>query len=118
MSVKLVLTPNLGAVQGAGRLFLWEAAESCYHPIKGEALAASLGLEKCKFFVLGLSNLVLCFDHAPLLATFGSQDIEKIHNPRLINFKIKYLAFRCRVCQISGKEQVTADAPRYADTFG
>ena len=85
-------------------------AESRYHPIEGEALAAAYGLEKCKFFVLGLSNLVLCLDHAPLLATFGSQDLEEIPNPRLLNFKIKSLAFRFRVCHIPGKEHVTADA--------
>ena len=84
-------------------------AESKYHPIEGEAMAAAYGLEKCKFFVLGLPDLILCLDHAPLLATFGSQDLADIPNPRLLNFKIKSLRFRFKVCHIPGKKHVTAD---------
>ena len=58
-------------------------AESRYHPIEGEALAAVYGLQKCKFFILGLANLTLTLDHKPLLAIFGNdQHLEEIENPR------------------------------------
>ena len=72
-------------------------------------MAAAYGLEKSKFFVLGLQDLILCLDHAPLLATFGSQALDDIPNPRLLNFKIKTLRFRFTVCHIPGKKHVTAD---------
>ena len=46
-------------------------AESRYHPIEGEALAAAYGLDKCRFFVLGHPDFTLCLNHQPLLAMFG-----------------------------------------------
>ena len=85
-------------------------AESRYHPIEGEALAATYGLQKCKFFVLGLENLVLTLDHKPLLAIFGqNQHLEDIENPRLLNFKLKSQLFRFKVAHVPGKKNVTAD---------
>ena len=86
-------------------------AESRYHPIEGEALAATYGLQKCKFFVLGLDNLILTIDHKPLLAIFGTnQCLEEIENPRLLNFKLKSLMFRFTVLHVPGKKNLTADA--------
>ena len=85
-------------------------AESRYHPIEGEALAAIHGLLKCKFFVLGLNNLILTLDHKPLIAIFGDkQSLEEIHNPRLLNFKLKAMMFRFKVLHVPGKKNVTAD---------
>ena len=40
-------------------------AESRYHPIEGEACALKNGLEKCKVFLLGHPNLIVCVDHKP-----------------------------------------------------
>jgi hypothetical protein len=61
------------------------SSESCYRSIEGEALAIFYGLEKCKFFILGLPNLILCVDHNPLLAIFNAdKSLEAIHNPRLL----------------------------------
>ena len=85
-------------------------AESRYHPIEGEALAATYGLQKCKFFVLGLDNLLLTLDHKPLLPIFGQDHhLEDIENPRLLNFKLKSLLFRFKVLHVPGKKNVTAD---------
>ena len=85
-------------------------AESRYHPIEGEALAATYGLQKCKFFILGLENLILTIDHKPLIAIFGmSQNLEEIENPRLLNFKLKSLMFWFKVMHIPGKKNATAD---------
>jgi hypothetical protein len=85
-------------------------AESRYHPIEGEACAAKKGLEKCKLFILGHPHLILCVDHKPLLATMGDQELADIPNPRLLDFKIKSLAYRFTPKYIPGKEHVTADA--------
>ena len=85
-------------------------AESRYHPIEGEALAATYGLHKCKFFVLGLNNLILTIDHKPLIPIFGKdQQLEDIENPRILNFKLKSLMFRFTVTHVPGKRNVTAD---------
>ena len=86
------------------------SAESRYHPIEGEALAAAYGLDKCRFFVLGHPNLILCLDHKPLLSLFGDQELASISNPRLFNFKTKSLPFKFEVTYIEGKKHVTPDA--------
>ena len=39
------------------------AAESCYAPMEGEALALSAALDKARFFTLGCSDLVIAVDH-------------------------------------------------------
>ena len=85
-------------------------AESNYHPVEGEASSAVHGLSKCRFFILGLNNLILCVDHKPLLSILGKQDLSTIDNPRLLNFKIKSMAYRFTPVYIPGKDHVTADA--------
>ena len=86
------------------------SAESRYHPIEGEALASINGLDKCKFFVLGLSNLTLCLDHKPLIGIFGDKNnLEEIHNPRLLNFKIKSMKFSFKPIHVPGKKNVVPD---------
>ena len=85
-------------------------AESRYHPIEGEALAAIYGLQKCKFFVLGLENLILTLNHKPLVPIFNQkQQIEDIENPRILNFKLKSLLFRFTATHLPGKKNATAD---------
>ena len=45
-------------------------AESRYAPVEGESLAVAFGLEKCKHFVLGCTDLVIAVDHKPLIGLF------------------------------------------------
>ena len=86
------------------------SAESRYHPIEGEALATVNGLDKCRFFILGLSNLLLCLDHKPLLGILGDKNnIEEIHNPRLLNFKLKSMLYKFKVVHVPGKKNVIPD---------
>ena len=85
-------------------------AESRYHPIEGEACASAWGLDKCRMFVLGNPNLILAVDHKPLLATLGpDQDLSTLLNPRLLNFKLKTMAFRFKPVYIPGKANVVPD---------
>ena len=86
-------------------------AESRYHPIEGEGQATITGLEKCKFFILGLENLTLVIDHKPLLAILGNkQSLADIPNPRLMNIKLKSMMYRFKVKHIPGKDHVIPDA--------
>ena len=84
-------------------------AEANYHPIEGEVAAAMHGLDKCRHFVLGLENLILCVDHKPLLGILGDQGLADIQNPRLMNFKLKSLAFRFKPVYIKGKDHIIPD---------
>ena len=61
-------------------------------------------------FLLGHPNLILCVDHKPLLATMGDQGLADIPNPRLLDFKIKSLAYRFTPMYIPGKDHVVPDA--------
>ena len=86
-------------------------AQSRYHPIEGEAFASAWALEKCRMFVLGHPHLILAVDHKPLLATLGpDQDLSTILNPRLLNFKLKTMAYRFTPMFIPGKAHVVPDA--------
>lgn len=70
------------------------AAESCYAPVEGEALAITDALDKAPFFVLGGSNLIIAVDHKPLLKMFGDRSLDEITNARLCNLKEKRLRYR------------------------
>ena len=82
-----------------------------YHPIEGEAYAAAWALQKCKLFVLGNPRLTLAVDHKPLLAILGnSQDLTDVLNPRLLNFKLKSMAYSFTPVHIPGKKHVVPDS--------
>ena len=83
---------------------------SRYHPIEGEAYAASWALERCRLFTLGHPQLYLAVDHKPLLAILGpNQDLSDLINPRLMNFKLKSMAYRFTTIHIPGKQHVVPD---------
>ena len=85
-------------------------AESRYHPIEGESCASAWALGKCRMFVLGHPNLILAVDHKPLLAIFSpEQELSEILNPRLMNFKMKTMAYRFKPIYIPGKAHVVPD---------
>ena len=85
-------------------------AVSRYHPVEGEAFAAAWALEKCKLFVLGNPQLTLVVDHKPLIAILGQQqELADIMNPRLMNFKLKSMAYSFTPVHIAGKKHVVPD---------
>ena len=85
-------------------------AESRYHPIEGEGQAIITGLSKCKFFILGLEDLILCIDHKPLLAILSDkQNLEDIPNPRIMNVKLKSMMYRFKAKYVPGKDHVIPD---------
>ena len=81
-----------------------------YHPIEGEAYAAAWALERCRLFTLGHPKLTLAVDHRPLLAILGpNHDLGDLLNPRLMNFKLKTMAYTFTPAHIPGKQHVVPD---------
>ena len=84
-------------------------AESRYAPIEGECRGAAWALNKCKFFLLGLPEFILCVDHKPLISILGDKELCDISNPRLLREREKTLMFRFKPVHVPGKENVVAD---------
>ena len=76
-------------------------AESKYAAVEGESLAVAFGLEKCKHFVSGCTDLIIAVDHKPLIGLFTHRSLEDIPNARLRNLKEKTFLtiFRWFMCQ-------------------
>ena len=82
-----------------------------YHPIEGEAFAVTWAFKKCRMFTLGHPNLKLAIDHKPLLAILGTeQDLSTILNPRIMDFKLKSMAYQFTPIHVPGKKHVVPDA--------
>ena len=64
-------------------------SESRHAPVE-ETLALVYGLESCRIFILGCSDLLVTVDHLPLVKIFSDQALENIKNP---------------ACKISKKER-------------
>ena len=86
------------------------AAESCYAPVEGEALAEADALDKARFFVLSCNDLIIAVDHKPLLKIFSDRSLEEISNSRIRNLKEKPLRYRFRMIHIPGVHHNAPDA--------
>ena len=64
-------------------------AENRYAPVEGECLAVVYGLQKCKYFLLGCTNLTVATDHKLLLSILNDRCLADIKNRRLGNLKEK-----------------------------
>ena len=64
-------------------------AESRYSVVESELLAVVFGLEKCKHFVLGCTDLIIAVDHKPLIGLLTTRSLEDIPNRRLRNLREK-----------------------------
>lgn len=84
-------------------------AESRYCPIEGEGLACTWGLDKCKFYLLGMKDFTLAIDHNPLVHIFGQQAVQDIPNPRLTSQKIKTMMYSFTPYHVPGKNNVVPD---------
>ena len=84
-------------------------AESRYAPVEGELLAVVFGLEKCKHFVLGCTDLIIAVDHKPLIGLLTKRSLEDIPNSRLRNLKEKTQPFRFQISHVDGVRNRVAD---------
>ena len=85
------------------------AAESRYAPIEGEAMSASWAMQRCKYYLMGLPNFMLCLDHKPLISIFGMSDLGNIDNPRILRAKQKTMMYKFEPVYIPGKLHVVPD---------
>ena len=83
--------------------------ESRYAPVEGEALAVVFGLDKCKHFVLGCSDLIIAVDHKPLIGLFTRRGLQDIPNGRLRNLKEKTMPYRFKIIHVDGVKNRVAD---------
>ncbi len=93
----------------AGSRFL-SGAEKRYAPVEGEALAIAWGLEQCKYFTQGCSNLLVVTDHKPLVKIFGDRTLDEISNSRLFRLKQRTLPWSFVTAYMPGKTNLAADA--------
>ena len=84
-------------------------AESRYAQIEGDVLAVVDALNKACYFVLGCPNLIIAFDHKPLLQVLSDRKLDAILNPQLRNLKEKTLKYRFQITLIPGICHVVAD---------
>ena len=92
----------------AGSRFTTDA-ESRYAPVEGEALALIYTLESCRMFVLRCPDLTISVDHQPLMPILHDRALEKITNPRLLNYKERSLMYRFKMKHTPGKKHVGPD---------
>jgi len=85
------------------------AAESCYAPVEGKALAVADALDKARCFVLGCTDLIITVNHKPLLKIFGDWSLDEISNARLCNLKEKTLRYKFRMVHIPRVRHKAAD---------
>ena len=92
-----------------GSRFLHDA-ENRYAPVEGECLAVVYGLQKCKYFLLGCTNLIVATDHKPLINILNDRSLADIDNRRLRNLKEKTLCFQFDIAHVPGRKHVGPDA--------
>ena len=71
-------------------------------------MAAAWAMNRCKFFLLGLPQFLLCVDHKPLVSIFGDKEMADIPNPWLMNQKEKTLKVRFQPIHIPGRKKCGA----------
>ena len=103
---------NMGYVDGHWKINLTGSrftsdSESRYAPVQ-EALTLVYGLESCRMFILGCTDLLVT-DHLPLVKIFSDRALETIKNTRLLNFKERMLMYRFQIKHRPGKLSLTPD---------
>ena len=85
------------------------AAEKNYAVIEKEALAATWASERFSEYILG-APFTIETDHKPLVPLLTTKEL---HNMllRIQRFRLRLMRFNPEVIHVSGKQQLTADAP-------
>ena len=82
--------------------------ETRYSTSEKEMLAATWGMKKHGFFLLGISSFELIVDHRSLCGIF-SKPINELPSARLTNMRLKVAHFNCRVVFNPGKLHLLPD---------
>ena len=81
-----------------------------------ECLAILKAVQKCHFYLAGLSNFKIITDHRPLTGLF-QKDLPDVTNPRLQRFREGLSAYQFTLHWTSGKFHLIADALSRAPVF-
>ena len=84
-------------------------AESRYATIELELLAVQWAVERCSYYLYGLSNFTVVVDHRPLQGLF-KKHLPDIPNPRLLRIREKLQGYSFDVTWVPGKQHAIADA--------
>ena len=82
--------------------------EKNYKATEGEALAVSIALDRCKYFIQG-TPITIITDHAPLVGIEKSEITEKTTS-RILRIKEKWQNYNITIQYIRGEDNVAADA--------
>ena len=85
-------------------------AESRYHPVEGELLGVSWGLQKTAYYSLGTEKLLVLVDHKTLLGLLSSKNLNDIYIPRLLHLSERLLRCSFRIEHIAGASNFAPDA--------
>ena len=82
--------------------------EKSYKATEGEALAISIALDRCKYFVQG-TPLTIITDHQPLIGIEKSDLTEKT-SLRIFRIKERWQNYNIRIQYVCGEDNTAADA--------
>ena len=77
---------------------------------EGESLAVAWALDNARMFVLGCRDLIVSFDHKPLLGIFHDRDHSSIPNDRISSLKEKTFCYQFSIWFCPGKWHRGPDA--------
>ena len=84
------------------------SAQQNYSTIELECLAIIRGVEKCDFYLKGMSDFTIVTDHRPLLGIF-SKPLHELNNQRLLRFRERIAAYNFSLQWNAGKNHSIAD---------
>ena len=87
-----------------------------YAAIELECLAIKGAVNKCNFYLCGLTAFTVLTDHRPLIGIFCKQ-LHKLENARLMCMKEKLTDFSFEVKWVKGKTHMITDALSRAPVF-
>ena len=79
-------------------------------------MAIVWAIEKCDYYLRGISHFTVVTDHRPLLGIF-TKPLHELSNARLLRFREKLLDFVFNVKWCPGKDHLVADAISRAPVF-
>ena len=91
-------------------------AQRNYAAIELECMAIVWAVQKCDYYLKGISEFTVITDHRPLLGIFV-KPLNDLHNARLLRFREKISDYPLKIKWCPGKDHLVADALSRAPVF-
>ena len=85
------------------------SAQRNYAVIELECMAISWAVEKCQYYLRGISDFTVVTDHRPLVGIFA-KSLQDLDNKRLTRYREKLVDYSFKVTWCPGKDHLIADA--------